>query len=127
MNHWLIKVVALILISLAGVSYVSAEPYPWATAAPVRESGIRVKVRQLGLGAQVKLTAFSGKRYRGYITDITDRSVEVTDAKTLRVHSLNFSSVQRIAGRPLPDPADPIGNRILRSIFRTTSRFAVGP
>ena len=127
MNRFLIKVLALILISLTGFSSLSAEPYAWATTTPIQESALKAKVRQLGLGAQVKLTAFSGKRYQGYITDITDHSVQVTDAKTLRVHSLDFSSVERIAGRPLPDPSDPIGNRILRSIFRATSRFAVGP
>jgi hypothetical protein len=87
---------------------------------------VKARVQQLGLGATVKLKLLHGSRYHGYITDITDNSFEVTDTE-LRPHQFNFSSIRSIAGRPMPDPSAPVGNRILRAIFRTTSRFSVGP
>lgn len=87
---------------------------------------VKARVQQLGLGATVKLKLLHGGRYHGYITDITDNSFEVTDTE-LSPHQFNFSSILSIAGRPIPDPSAPVGNRILRAIFRTTSRFAVGP
>lgn len=97
------------------------------TPAAPREWAAKAKVQQLGLEATVRVTAFHGKGCHGYITDITEGSFEVTDAKTLRIRRFQFSSVERIAGRPLPDPSTPIGNRILRDVFRTTSRFGLGP
>ncbi len=87
---------------------------------------VKSRVQQLGLGATVKLKLLHGGGCHGYITDITDNSFEVTDTK-IRLHQFNFLSVRSIAGRPLPDASAPAGNRILRAIFRTTSRFAVGP
>lgn len=97
------------------------------TPAATRRSAAKAKVQELGLGATVKIALFHGKRYRGYITDIADSSFQVTDTKTLHTHLVQFSSVNRIVGRPLPAPWDPIGNRILRAFFKTTSRFALGP
>lgn len=122
------KVLALILISVIGfASSVPAEPYPWLASTVIRQTAIRAKIGQLGLGARVNLTALHGRHYHGYITDVTDHSIEVTDSKTLRARSFEFSAVERISGRPLPDASDPIRNRMLRVISRAISRLGLLP
>lgn len=122
------KVLALILMSVgAFASSVPEKPSAWVASLAIRQTAIRSKVEQLGLGAQVKLKVLHRGHYHGYITGFTDRSIEVTDSKTLRARSFEFSTIERLEGRPLPDPSDRTGNQILRRVFRATSQLGFGP
>lgn len=117
----------LVFFCLLGSCWAAGPP---ATAATVNTLPqlVKAKVLALGLGATVKIsTVFRRKKYRGYITRIDDDAFEVTDVKTLTPNTLQYSAVDQVTGRRLPEPTNPAEKGGVTSLLRMVSRIGFGP
>ena len=124
------RAVLTLLILCLGLISPSSAAEPPATDASVLifPRLVKAKVQALGLGAVVKIsTVFRRKHYRGYITRIDEDSFELTDVATLAPNTFKYSVVNKVAGRPLPDPANQAGKRGVTSVFHIVSKLGFGP
>ena len=120
-------ILVIAFLCLMGSCWAAGPP---ATAATVNTLPqlVKAKVLALGLGATVKIsTVFRRKQYHGYITRIDDDSFEVTDLKTLTPSTLQYSAVDQLIGRRLPEPTNPAEKGGVTSLLRMVSRIGFGP
>lgn len=120
-------ILVIVFLCLVGSCWAAGPP---ATAATVNTLPqlVKAKVLALGLGATVKIsTVFRRKQYRGYITRIDGNAFEITDTKTLVPNTLQYSAVDQVTGRRLPEPANHAGRGGVVSILSMVSRVGFGP